>query len=122
MRDLLQGNARSAVFILVCLWVVVFLPNLWLREFTGTDEPQYAQIGREVLVDGHWSALRLNGNPYYGEPPLYFWLEAAFSLPRGDVTEATASCPPCLWDWVRCYWCTFWEECSLTTGRACWRP
>ncbi len=96
MRDLLQGNARSAVFILVCLWMVVFLPNLWLREFTGTDEPQYAQIGREVLVDGHWSALRLNGNPYYGEPPLYFWLEAVFSLPRGDVTEATAILPSML--------------------------
>ena len=96
MRDVFQGNARSAVLILVCLWVVMFLPNLWVREFTGTDEPQYAQIGREVLVDGHWFGLHLNGNPYYGEPPLYFWLEAVFSLPQGDVTEITAMLPSML--------------------------
>lgn len=96
MKDILQGNGRTAVLILVTLWFVIYFPNLWVREFTGTDEPQYAQIGREVLLDGHWFALRLNGDPYYGEPPLYFWLEAIFSLPHGDVTELTAMMPSML--------------------------
>ncbi|MEK7369720.1 MAG: glycosyltransferase family 39 protein [Planctomycetota bacterium] len=96
MKDVFQGSGRTAVLILVALWLVIYFPNLWVREFTGTDEPQYAQIGREVLLDGHWFALRLNDNPYYGEAPLYFWLEAVLSLPYGDVTEFSATMPSML--------------------------
>lgn len=96
MKDVFQGNGRTVVLILLALWLAIYFPNLWVREFTGTDEPQYAQIGREVLLDGHWFALRLNGNPYYGEAPLYFWLEAILSLPYGDVTESSATMPSML--------------------------
>ncbi len=96
MKDILQGNGRTAVVILVALWLVIYFPNIWLREFTGTDEPKYAQVGREMLLDGHWFGLHLNGEPYYNEPPLFFWLEAIFSLPQGDVTEFTAFLPAML--------------------------
>lgn len=96
MRNILQGNGRAGIALLTVLWMAIYLPNIWLREFVGTDEPKYAQVAREVLLDGHWFALRLNGEPYYGEPPLYFWLEAILSLPLGDVTEFTAIFPSML--------------------------
>lgn len=87
---------RSYILLLVALWSVLYLPNLWWRDLTGTDEPKYAQVAREVMLEGHWFALHFNGKSYYGEPPLYFWTEALFSLPRGDVTEFTAMLPACL--------------------------
>ncbi|MFQ5863202.1 MAG: ArnT family glycosyltransferase [Candidatus Brocadiales bacterium] len=96
MKDILQGNGRVSVLLLVILWLAIYFPNLWVREFVGTDEPKYAQVAREMLSDGHWFALRLNGDPYYGEPPLYFWLEAILSLPQGDITEFTAIIPSML--------------------------
>ncbi|MEE9200867.1 MAG: glycosyltransferase family 39 protein [Candidatus Brocadiales bacterium] len=96
MNDILQRNGRTAVIVLVTLWLVTYFPNLWVREFVGTDEPLYAQVGREVLLDGHWFALTQNGEPYYNKPPLYFWLVAIFSIPQGDVTEFTATLPSML--------------------------
>ncbi|MFQ5956881.1 MAG: ArnT family glycosyltransferase [Candidatus Brocadiales bacterium] len=96
MKDIFQGNGRTSILLLIVLWLVVYFPNLWVREFVGTDEPKYAQVAREMLLDGHWFALRLNGDPYYGEPPLYFWLEAILSVPQGDVTEFTAMIPSML--------------------------
>ncbi|MCB7128983.1 MAG: glycosyltransferase family 39 protein [Candidatus Brocadiales bacterium] len=96
MRDVLQGNGRTAVLILTALWLAIYFPNLWVREFVGTDEPLYAQVGREVLLDGHWFALTHNGALYCNKPPLYFWIEAILSLPQGDVTEFTAILPSML--------------------------
>lgn len=87
---------RRHLLLLLLVWSVLYLPNLWGRHLTGTDEPKYAQVAREALLEGHWFALHFNGKPYYGKPPLYFWLEALFSLPNGDVTEFTAMLPSCL--------------------------
>ncbi|HHT9117000.1 MAG TPA: ArnT family glycosyltransferase [Candidatus Hypogeohydataceae bacterium YC38] len=91
-----NSNDRFFVLLLVGLWLLLYFPNHWGRDFSGTDEPKYAQVAREALLEGHWFALHFNGLPYHGEPPLYFWLEALFSLPRGDVTEFTAILPSSL--------------------------
>jgi 4-amino-4-deoxy-L-arabinose transferase-like glycosyltransferase len=90
------GEDRFYLLLILAIWLVLYLPNLWWRDLVGTDEPKYAQVAREVLLDGHWFGLHLNANPYYGEPPLYFWVEALLSLPQGDVTPFTAMLPACL--------------------------
>lgn len=95
-RFIIRGSNRSYVLLTIAIWAVLYLPNLWWRDLTGTDEPKYAQVAREVLLDGHWFALHLNGAPYYGEPPLYFWSEALLSLPHGDVTPFIAMLTACL--------------------------
>lgn len=95
-RRFIRGSNRSYVLLTIAIWAVLYLPNLWWRDLTGTDEPKYAQVAREVLLDGHWFALHHNGDPYYGEPPLYFWLEALLSLPYGDVTPFIAMLTACL--------------------------
>ncbi|MEK7821450.1 MAG: glycosyltransferase family 39 protein, partial [Planctomycetota bacterium] len=95
-KRFIAGSNRSYVLLTIAIWAVLYLPNLWWRDLTGTDEPKYAQVAREVLLDGHWFALHLNGAPYYGEPPLYFWSEALLSLPHGDVTPFIAMLTACL--------------------------
>ncbi len=92
----ITGSNRSYILLIIAIWAVLYLPNLWWRDLTGTDEPKYAQVAREMLLDGHWFALRLNRDPYYGEPPLYFWVEALLSLPHGDVTPFIAMLTACL--------------------------
>ncbi len=91
-----MSDRKKHVLLLIIVWMVLYLPNLWVRNLAGTDEPKYAQVAREIIQDGHWFAMHFNGKPYYGEPPLYFWLQALISLPRGDVTEFTAQLPSCL--------------------------
>ncbi|HHT9119689.1 MAG TPA: ArnT family glycosyltransferase [Candidatus Hypogeohydataceae bacterium YC41] len=87
---------RRHLLLLFFVWLVLYLPNLGERHLTGTDEPKYAEVAREAMLESHWFALHFNGKPYYGEPPLYFWLETLFSFPQGDVTEFTAMLPSCL--------------------------
>lgn len=62
---------RQHLLLLVLVWLVLHLPNLWGRHLAGTDEPKYAQVAREAMLGGHWFALHFNNKPYYGEPPLY---------------------------------------------------
>lgn len=40
------------------------------------DETRYAEIPREMVVQGDWIVPRLNFEPYYDKPPLFYWLGA----------------------------------------------
>lgn len=49
----------------------------------------YAEIAHEIVESGNWLTLRINGEPYYNKPPVFFWLEAlcikAFGLRTASV-------------------------------------
>lgn len=83
-------SPRARVLLLA---VLVFVPFLGARDFWAPDEPRYAQVAQEMLTDGHWWHPHLNGREYRDKPPLYFWAEAALSLPSGRVSPWTARLP-----------------------------
>ncbi len=66
-----------------------------LRDIYGMDV-RNALITREMLEKGMTFIPRVLGQFYPDYPPLYFWLEALFSMPFGHVTTLTAILPSAL--------------------------
>src|SRR5262245_56989420 len=66
---------KSAVYILLALSLLLFLPKLGMP-LLDPDEGLYASIAREMLTRGDWIVPHVNGLPYLEKPPLYFWLTA----------------------------------------------
>ena len=47
----------------------------------GPDEPRYVSIARAMVESGDWVTPRLNGEPWFEKPVLYYWgAAAAFSV------------------------------------------
>ncbi len=95
MNELLRKELPWAL-ILTLLCLSLYLPCLGNRDLWGSVEPQYAEVARETLVDGHWMIPHYNGTLYTFKPPFYPWLIALTSIPVGDVTEFTARLPSAL--------------------------
>jgi 4-amino-4-deoxy-L-arabinose transferase-like glycosyltransferase len=66
---------KSAVYLLVALGLLLFLPKLGMP-LLDPDEGLYAAIAREMQTGGDWVVPHVNGLPYLEKPPLYFWLTA----------------------------------------------
>ncbi len=69
----------------VSLWlllVLVFasyagcLSHLGTLGLTGPDEPRYVSIARNMAETGDWVTPRLNGQPWFEKPALYYWAAA----------------------------------------------
>jgi 4-amino-4-deoxy-L-arabinose transferase-like glycosyltransferase len=72
---------------------LTILPTLGHRIVATTDEARFVLYAREVLAHHRLFDVRLRGAFFREKPPLYAWAIAAFSLPGGRVTEATAQAP-----------------------------
>ena len=46
------------------------------RGLNEPDEGRYAEIAREMTVDGDWLLPHMNGNPHLQKPPLIYWFTA----------------------------------------------
>lgn len=69
MRDRLVAIAFAI------LAVAALLLNL-RYPLIARDETRYAEIPREMIVRGDWIVPRLNFEPYFDKPPLFYWLSA----------------------------------------------
>lgn len=66
-------------------WLAVLLAAVIVRVATlsayplyDTTEARYAEIGRQIVVTGDWTTPRIEPDtPFWGKPPLSFWLTAA---------------------------------------------
>ncbi|MES2597700.1 MAG: glycosyltransferase family 39 protein [Verrucomicrobiota bacterium] len=55
---------------------LVFFTLLGQRGLNEPDEGRYAEIGREMNVDGDWLVPHMNGMPHVQKPPVIYWLTA----------------------------------------------
>lgn len=56
------------------LFAVLMAALLPAHDLWAPDEPDFAQIVREMQERGSWSLPYLNGLPYSEKPILFFWL------------------------------------------------
>ncbi len=77
------------------------LPGLGVGTLWDNSETAYGEVAREILLTHQLVVLHLNGVPWFVQPPLYFWIAAAFAkalgvspfalrLPSALATIATA--------------------------------
>ncbi|QQA45091.1 ArnT family glycosyltransferase [Pelagovum pacificum] len=66
--------------LLIALQTLLVLNGHWLW---FSDEVRYAEVYSNLVSDGHWVVLRLNGEPYPDKPPVFFLLVRALDLIPG---------------------------------------
>jgi 4-amino-4-deoxy-L-arabinose transferase-like glycosyltransferase len=59
------------------LMLICFFAGIAAIGLTGPDEPRYAAIARNMARTGDWVTPRLNGQPWFEKPVLYYWLAGA---------------------------------------------
>jgi 4-amino-4-deoxy-L-arabinose transferase-like glycosyltransferase len=67
---------------------LITLPGLWVGTLWDNSETAYGEVAREILLTHDWVTMHLNGVPYFVQPPLYFWLGAAFASFLGPTALA----------------------------------
>ena len=58
---------------------VITLPGLGTGTLWDNSETAYGEVSREVLLYHSAVVMHLNGAPWFVQPPLYFWIAAAFA-------------------------------------------
>jgi 4-amino-4-deoxy-L-arabinose transferase-like glycosyltransferase len=55
---------------------LVTLPGLGIGTLWDNSETAYGEVAREVLLTHDWVVMHLNGQAWFIQPPLYFWIAA----------------------------------------------
>lgn len=83
MTKLWDFVVRFPIMIGIALILTQTLPVLDARWLWFSDEVRYAEVYSNLVRDGHWIVLNLNGEAYPDKPPVYFLLLAALDLIPG---------------------------------------
>jgi 4-amino-4-deoxy-L-arabinose transferase-like glycosyltransferase len=86
-------NSRlSAVFVVLLVWAVVYLPALGSIAIKG-EEGRRILPAIGMLKTGNYIVPEVGGNPYFRKPPLVNWMVAASFRIFGARNEWTARLP-----------------------------
>ena len=55
---------------------LVTLPGLGIGTLWDNSETAYGEVAREIVLSHDWVVMHLNSQPWFVQPPLYFWLAA----------------------------------------------
>ena len=82
------------LWLLLGLVVLTRLATLGVYPLTDTTEARYAEMARKMLDSGNWLTPMFDvGVPFWGKPPLSFWL-SALPMAIGGVSEFTVRLGP----------------------------
>jgi len=62
---------------------LVTLPGLGIGTLWDNSETAYGEVAREILLTRDWVVMHLNLQPWFVQPPLYFWIAALFAKAFG---------------------------------------
>lgn len=94
---------NTGFFVLLSIALIIPLFAMAFIPLADTSEPRYAEIARLMYESGDWITPWFSpGTPFWGKPPLSFWLQAA-SLHVFGVSEFAVRLP----SWIA-YVITLW--------------
>ena len=71
------GWGPRGLWVLLALVLLLRVLTLGLYPLTDTTEARYAEMARKMLESGNWLTPMFDvGVPFWGKPPLSFWLSA----------------------------------------------
>jgi 4-amino-4-deoxy-L-arabinose transferase-like glycosyltransferase len=79
--------ARAAI-VGAIVAALITLPGLGAGTLWDNSETAYGEVAREILLAHDWLVMHFNGLPYFVQPPLYFWVAAAFGAVFGTDSFA----------------------------------
>ncbi len=107
---------RISVLLLAVVILVSYFgyfSGLGALGLVGPDEPRYVSISRSMSQSHDWVTPRLNGQPWFEKPILYYWAAASSFLIGGGASDSAARFPNALaallaalamaWAAWRCY-------------------
>lgn len=78
--------------ILMLIALVSFVPALGAVHLFDWDEINFAESAREMMVTGDYFRVRINYEPFWEKPPLFFWMQS-LSMHLFGVNEFGARFP-----------------------------
>jgi len=83
----MERPARAA-FVGALIAALITLPGLGVGTLWDNSETAYGEVAREILMTHDWIVMHLNGDAWFVQPPLYFWIAAAFARAFGITSFA----------------------------------
>ncbi len=83
----MERPARAA-FVGALVAALITLPGLGVGTLWDNSETAYGEVAREILLTHDWIVMHLNGQPWFVQPPLYFWIGALFAKAFGVTSFA----------------------------------
>ena len=83
----MERPARAA-FVGALIAALITLPGLGVGTLWDNSETAYGEVAREILLTHDWIVMHLNGDPWFVQPPLYFWIGAIFAKLLGVTAFA----------------------------------
>jgi 4-amino-4-deoxy-L-arabinose transferase-like glycosyltransferase len=68
-------TVRAAI-IGAAIAALVTIPGLGTGTLWDNSETAYGEVAREILLTHDWIVMHLNGEQWFVQPPLYFWIAA----------------------------------------------
>jgi hypothetical protein len=91
-RQMIQIIRNQPALWIGGLFLLLYLPFIGQVHLFDWDEINFAESAREMLVLSDWSTVRVNYEPFWEKPPLFFWFQAACMKTFG-VNEFSARLP-----------------------------
>jgi 4-amino-4-deoxy-L-arabinose transferase-like glycosyltransferase len=92
----LADRQRRVLWWLLAITIIVRLATLGAYPLPDPSESRYAEMARKMLETGIWLVPQFDyGTPFWGKPPLSFWLTAV-SMKVFGVNEFAARLPSAL--------------------------
>jgi len=93
-----EGKKWVVLAVLGCLLFsgTLFFVNLGKRDLWRPDEPRYAEVAREMVMNHQYLVPQINRQPYTQKSPLFFWMVAGSFKMFHKINEWTARFPVAL--------------------------
>jgi len=105
VENLARSTIGSCLLLLILAAGTLFY-QLGRLPLIGSDEPRYARIAGEMMLENRWVTPTLEGRPWLEKPPLYYWLTApVFRLAgQGEAAARLGPALAALWTALVVYW------------------
>jgi 4-amino-4-deoxy-L-arabinose transferase-like glycosyltransferase len=116
----LARSTTASCLLLAILAAGTLFCQLGRLPLIGSDEPRYARIAAEMMLENRWVTPTLEGRPWLEKPPLYYWLTMPiFRLAgQGETAARLGPALSALWTALVVYWlgCALWSRLAGLIG------